>query len=97
MGDVAPDNGEIVAFEPDWSVAPGETLQEALDERSMSQSYLAFATGYTPKHINQIVKGYVRITAPVALALERELDVSARFWMHRQADHDLFLARRDGR
>lgn len=80
-------------FAPDWSIAPGETLKDVLDERDMSQSYLAFATGYSLKHINQIVNGHVRITAPMALALERELDISARFWMHRQADHDLFLAK----
>jgi addiction module HigA family antidote len=94
VGDPVPDVSE--QRERDWTVAPGEILQEALDERNMSQSYLAFATGYTQKHINQIVKGHARITAPVALAFERELDTSARFWMHLQADHDLFLAKRDG-
>lgn len=79
----------------DWSVPPGDILQETLDERGMSQSYLAFATGYTPKHINQIVNGHVRITARMALALEAELDITARFWLHLQADHDLWLAARE--
>lgn len=78
----------------DWTVHPGEVLREALAERDMSQSYLAFATGYTQKHINQIVKGHVRITAEAALRLEAELDISARFWMHLQADHDLDVAQR---
>jgi addiction module HigA family antidote len=77
----------------DWTVHPGEILQEALDERGMSQRYLAFATGYTQKHINQIVKGHTRITVEAALRLERELDISARFWLHAQADYDLDIAR----
>lgn len=80
-------------FKRDWTVPPGETLREALDERGMSQSYLAFATGYSLKHVNQIVRGHVRITAAMALALERELDIGARFWLHRQADYDLDVAR----
>lgn len=80
-------------FDPDWTLSPGATLRDALDDRGMSQSYLAFATGYSLKHINQIVKGHVRITVPVAVALERELDISARFWLHRQADYDLAIAR----
>ena len=80
-------------WERDWTVPPGETLLEALQERGMSQSYLAFATGYSPKHINQIVKGHVRISVEVALAFERELDISARFWLHRQADYDIDIAR----
>ena len=77
----------------DWTVHPGETLREALEERDMSQSYLAWATGYTPKHINQIVQGRAGISAEAALRFERELDISARFWMHLQADYELDLAR----
>lgn len=73
---------------------PGETLQEVLDERKMSQSYLAFATGYSQKHINQIVKGHVSITVPMALALERELPgISAEFWLRYQMAYDLHAAR----
>lgn len=82
-----------MSIQRDWTVPPGETLREALDERGMSQRYLAFATGYTQKHINQIVQGHARITVEAALRFERELDISARFWLHLQADYDLDLAR----
>jgi addiction module HigA family antidote len=79
---------------PDWCVHPGEILQEVLDEIKMSQSYLAFATGYSQKHINQIVKGHVAITATVAVRLERELgEPSAEFWMGLQTNYDLHVAR----
>lgn len=81
------------AFTPDWRVHPGEMLQEALDERGMSQSYLAWATGYTHKHINQICRGKASISAPVAVALEAELEITAEFWLKAQMHYDLHLAR----
>jgi HTH-type transcriptional regulator/antitoxin HigA len=77
----------------DWAVHPGEALREALEERGMSQSYLAWATGYTQKHISQIVQGHAGISAEAALLFERELEISARFWMHLQADYELDVAR----
>jgi HTH-type transcriptional regulator/antitoxin HigA len=80
-------------IERDWTVHPGETLREALAERSMSQSYFAWATGYSQKHINQIIKGHAGISAEAALRFERELDIPARFWMHMQADYELDVAR----
>jgi addiction module HigA family antidote len=72
-------------------------LQERLDDLGMSQSHLARATGYSQKHVNRIAKGRARITAESALRLEAELGISARFWMHLQADHDLATARRHAR
>ena len=81
-------------FTPDWRVHPGELLQENLDERKMSQSYLAWATGYTQKHINRLVKGHVAITAMMAIRLERELGApNAEFWMRFQMIYDLHAAR----
>jgi HTH-type transcriptional regulator/antitoxin HigA len=77
----------------DWSVHPGEILKETLAEHKMTQTYLAWGTGYTKKHINQIVNGKASITAPMAVRLERELDVPARFWMNLQTSHDIHLAR----
>ena len=59
----------------------------------MSQTYLAWATGYTLKHINRVIQGKARININLALALEEELGTPARFWMVRQVDYDLALAR----
>jgi plasmid maintenance system antidote protein VapI len=75
------------------TMTPGDYLRAALAERDMSQSYLAFATGYTLKHINQIVQGHVRLHAAVAAAIERETDIDARTLLYLQADVDLDLAR----
>lgn len=80
-------------MERDWTVHPGEMLREKLEELGMTQAYLAMATGYTQKHINQVVMGHCRISPDMALRLERELDISARMWVRLQADYDLDVAR----
>jgi addiction module HigA family antidote len=85
-----------VGLTRDWTVPPGGILREAMEERDLTQGQLALATGYSQKHISQLVNGWVRITADAALRLERELEISARFWLHLQADHDLWVARHNG-
>ena len=82
----------MIGMERDWTVHPGETLREALEERDMPQSYLAWATGYTQRHISQIIRGHAGISAKAAIRFERELDISARFWVHLQADYELDMA-----
>ena len=41
-------------YHPDRVSLPGETLQEILDERQMSQAELALATGRPPKTIHEV-------------------------------------------
>lgn len=83
----------ITDFKPDWRVHPGETLRETLDERGMSQTYLAWATGYSQKHINQVVQGHIGISTEMALRLEDVLGTSAEFWLRYQMTFDLHAAR----
>lgn len=77
----------------DWTVLPGETLRDLLEERGMTQTALARATGYTTKHVNFVVNGRASITADFALALEGALGTSAAFWMNLQSGYDLDIAR----
>ena len=55
-----------ITWQPDWVVAPGEILQEALDDRGMSQSDLARRMGRPIKTINEIVNGKAAITPDTA-------------------------------
>ncbi len=82
-------------YEPDYAIAPGETLQEALEALGMPQAELAERTGLTPKTINLIVKGTAPITPATALQLERVLGVPAGFWNSREVQYREALARRD--
>jgi HTH-type transcriptional regulator/antitoxin HigA len=80
-------------WQHDWAVAPGEILQEALNDRDMSQSELARRMGRPIKTINEIVNGKAAITPDTAIQLERTLGVTATFWNNLEAAYREFLAR----
>jgi len=78
---------------PDSVSPPGETLEEVLLERSMSQVEFADRTGRPKKTINEIVRGKAAITAETALQFERVLGIPASFWMLREQQYRESLAR----
>lgn len=39
----------------DFIIHPGETLKEVLEEKQMSQEELAIRTGFSPKHVSEVV------------------------------------------
>ena len=80
-------------WEPDWAVAPGEILLEALQDRDMTQSELAQRLGRPLKTVNEIVKGKTAITSETAIQLERALGISARFWTNLETQYRDTLAR----
>jgi len=82
------------AYLPDQVSLPGETLQEVLDDRQMSQAELAERTGRPKKTINEIVKGKAAITAETALQLERVLGIPASFWNNLERNYQEYVARR---
>lgn len=85
--------GKRREFKPNWTVAPGETLLEVLQERGVPQILLAELTGYSPKHVNQVIKGVKRISPEFAIALERELGIKAQLWGAMQYHYEAELAR----
>jgi HTH-type transcriptional regulator/antitoxin HigA len=80
-------------YTPDVVSVPGETLQEVLDERGISQAELANRTGRPKKTINEIIQGKTAITPETALQLERVLGVPAAFWTNLEASYRANLAR----
>jgi HTH-type transcriptional regulator/antitoxin HigA len=85
--------GSESIWQPDWAVAPGEILLEALQERSMTQAELARRIDRPLKTINEIVKGKAAITPDTAIQLERALGISSRLWNGLEADYREHLAR----
>lgn len=77
---------------PDEVSAPGETLQELLSERGITQKDLAARMGRPVKTINEIVKGKAQITPETAVQLERALGLRAAFWNEREAHYRGHLA-----
>ena len=67
-------------YQPDYLVAPGEVLEEYLENLGMTQAELSSRTGLARKTINEIVKGKSPLTPETALKLERTLGRPAHFW-----------------
>lgn len=67
-------------FSPEWTVSPGEILQDELDARNITQAELALRANLTAKHINQIIKGVASLSSDTALRLERALGTPSHFW-----------------
>lgn len=82
-------------WQPDWVVAPGEILLEALQDREMTQSELAQRLGRPLKTVNEIIKGKAAITPETAIQLERAIGISARFWTSLETHYRDTLARQE--
>lgn len=80
-------------FRPDWVSPPGETILDLIEEREWSQAELAQRLGFSPKHLNQIIKGKAALSEDAALRLERVLGSTANFWLNREAKYREHLAR----
>ncbi len=87
----------INEYSPDRVSPPGDSLAEALDNRSLTQADLSRRTGLSKKAINEIVRGKAPLSPETALKLEAVLGIPAKFWMERErryAEHLARLARR---
>jgi HTH-type transcriptional regulator/antitoxin HigA len=84
-------------YEPDYEVAPGETLRETLSALGMTQVQLAARTGLSLKHVNQIVQGVAPITPETALLLEKATGVKARMWNVLEAAYRERVTREEAR
>lgn len=80
-------------YKPDYVSPPGETLEEILEEREMTQAELAERMGRPKKTISEIINGKAAITPETALQLERVLGVPASFWSNRERLYREALAR----
>lgn len=81
------------AFDPEYAVPPGRTLQETIDALGMGQRDLATRTGLSCKHINQIIQGSAPITHETAVRLEQVTGVPARMWNNLEVNYREQLAK----
>ncbi|MDX9980597.1 MAG: ImmA/IrrE family metallo-endopeptidase [Lentisphaeria bacterium] len=74
------DAKRTTTFEPDYAVAPGETLREVMESLGMSQADLARRTELTNMTVGRILRGEQPITYGTANRLELATGVPARLW-----------------
>ncbi|MEE8058282.1 MAG: ImmA/IrrE family metallo-endopeptidase [Pseudomonadales bacterium] len=86
-------NSETGTFSPDWASPPGDTILDLMEERDWNQAELANRLGFSPKHLNQLIKSKVSLTYDAAQKLERVLGSSVSFWINREAKYRQQLAR----
>lgn len=72
----------------DLIIHPGETLEEVLSDRNMSQKELAVRTGFTEKHVSTVINRMKPISVAFAMKLEVALGIEASFWIRLQANYD---------
>lgn len=69
---------------------PGAILRaEFLDPLGISAYRLARATGLSPTHIGQILRGKRGVSTRAALRLSKALGVPDRFWLDAQTRYDI--------
>ncbi|MCF6237693.1 MAG: ImmA/IrrE family metallo-endopeptidase [Candidatus Marinimicrobia bacterium] len=81
------------AFEPDYAVAPGETLAEVMTSLDMNQKELTKRLEMTEQSLIRIFKGEQPISYATANRLELVTRVPARFWNNLEAEYREQLAK----
>ena len=72
---------------------PGEVLAEELSAREIVKSRFAMNIKMYPGHFSDIVNCKKNITEDIALRIEKELGISAEFWMRLQVEYNISLLR----
>jgi len=77
----------------DVSLHPGEIIEMELQTRGIRKSAFASNIGMSASHFSELLHGKRHLNAVLALKLEKQLEISAEYWMRVQVYHDLFIAR----
>lgn len=83
---------EYIAFDPDWTVPPGEMLAEALEENGLTPDQLAHHLSLPLAHITSLIAGEAPLTHDDALALHYALGIPAHLWERMEANYRSDLA-----
>ncbi len=88
--EASPMGSSLYAFEPDYSVAPGEILAEVLEEQRIRPNELATRLGVSGDEVDRLLTGTVPIDASSATDLERATGVSAGLWSGMESNYRAF-------
>jgi HTH-type transcriptional regulator/antitoxin HigA len=84
----------LFPYKPDYSVHPGEYLEEVLESRGIKKREAADRLSISVKTISQIINKKAYITPDMAIQFERVLGISANIWNNMSSDYRLHEARR---
>lgn len=72
----------------DLLIHPGETIEDILEERGISQVELAVQAGVPCDYVDNIIAGTKDISESFAVVLESILGISKSFWVNLQKKYD---------
>jgi addiction module HigA family antidote len=84
-------------FEPDYAVAPGETITEVCESLNMTKKELAMRLELTEQTINRIINGTQPVSYATANKLELVTGIAAKFWNNLEANYREQLAKKQER
>lgn len=80
-------------YNPDYAVAPEETLRETMEYLGLTQREFAMLLDTPVQTLNRIFRGTQRITEEMANKLERVTGIPASFWNNLESRYRAQLAR----
>lgn len=80
-------------FIPRWSSPPGDTVRDALNERSFDEEVLSEALGLRNDQVQALIDGVIPLTIDLADRLTELVGGSVEFWMTRDAQYRADLIR----
>jgi addiction module HigA family antidote len=80
---------------PKSSKSPGTVLQSLLDQYHLNPNRLGKEIKLSQSAVRQVVIGKARVSAPVALRLEKYFGKKAEYWLDLQVQEDLAEAAKD--
>jgi addiction module HigA family antidote len=75
---------------------PGELIGDTLEELGVSVTAAAKVLGITRQQLHNLISGRSRVTAEMAVRLEKALGSTAAAWLRMQMNHDLAQVRARG-
>ncbi len=84
---------ESCTFSPNWVSAPGETIEDLLEERGWSAHDLARRMDEPPPIILGLLEGRIKIDERLANKLSDVLGSSPEFWLKRELNYQADLER----
>jgi plasmid maintenance system antidote protein VapI len=79
-------------FDPNWTIHPGVTWRELVNESDLSQTWIAEQMGISQKHLSQILTCTVMPGVDATIAFAQTMGVSASLLWRLACDHRLALA-----
>jgi addiction module HigA family antidote len=75
-------------FSPDWTVHPGASIADALNEAGLTQADAATRLKVSAELVSYLIGGRAGITAETAQALSTVLGSTPEFWLRLQSRYE---------